>query len=284
MSWTILKTLEWTTRYLEKKGVPEARLNAEHLLAYALDKKRLDLYLQFDKVLSDIELERFKPLLERRARREPLQYIIGHQPFRNIDIAVDGSVLIPRPETEIVVDEALKLIPPDAEFDILELGIGSGAISAAIADERKNVRITATEISEKALSVALKNTTIFGERIRILLGDLFSPVHGILFDMIISNPPYIPENEWGTLPPEVRNFEPKEALQGGKDGLDFYRRILHDTHLYLKDKGYIILEIGDGQCDRIAEIASGSVCIKSIGFKRDWNNIDRVFIAQKSGG
>lgn len=280
-TWTILKTIQWLTVYLEEKGIKEARLSAEHLLAHVLGLRRLDLYLQFERALNEDELSELKVLIKRRATREPLQYILGTQPFRNLEIKVNSSVLIPRPETELVVQKALEKIPIDADFDILELGIGSGAISAAIADERQHVRITATEISDGAIKTAIENTSMFKERIKILKGNLFEPVVGKIFDIIVSNPPYVSLSVWEGLSPEVRDFEPKEALVGGKDGLDFYRRIIKDSTGFLKPGGWLVLELGDTQKDSVVGIARENGSYRPIETHKDYNGTERIFLASR---
>lgn len=272
--------IEWMGGYLEKKGVANPRIDAEHLLAHTLGLSRMDIYLQFERILSQEELARLKPLIERRARREPLQYIIGTQPFRHVDIKVDRRVLIPRPETEIVVEEVLNHIPEEAELRVLELGVGSGAISAALADERKRISVTGTEINPDALKIAEENTQPFRDRISLLLGDLFEPVRGVKFDIIVSNPPYISSKDWPNLEPEVRGYEPKEALVAGEDGLDFYRRILNDAANHLTPSGWLILELGDGQRDAVAALIEETGKFNNIIVHKDLGQKDRVISAK----
>lgn len=277
--WTMLNTIKWLTGYFEKKGLPEARLNAEHIIAHSLGIKRLDIYLQFEKTLTKDELSQLKPLIEKRAERVPLQHILGTQPFRNVDIKVSRDVLIPRPETELLVDEVLKYIDTDADLEIAELGAGSGAILTALASERKNIKLTGTEISAAAIKVADENIAGYKDRISINQGDLFEPLTGKKYDIIVSNPPYIPEEEWENLMPEVRDHEPKSALVGGKDGLDFYRRILNDAPNYLKKDGRIFLEIGDNQKDSVIKLAEDCCKYDEIEIKKDLNGKDRIFLA-----
>lgn len=280
--WTILNTIKWLTEYFEKKGIPEARLNAEHIIAHSLEIKRLDLYLKFDCILKKDELSKLKPLIERRAKREPLQYIIETQPFRNIEVKVNKDVLIPRPETEIVVEEALKRIDTETEIDVLEIGVGNGAILKSMAEERQNLRMTGVEISSEALDVAKENLKDYEDRITLFQGDLFSPISGTKFDLIISNPPYIPFNRWKELEPEVRDYEPKGALVAGEDGLDFYRRIFNDVHSYIKPDGWLILELGDGQAKQINTLAVKNGRLVNLQIIKDLNNKDRVFLSQRS--
>lgn len=283
MDWTILKTIEWLTEYLQGKDVPESRLNAEHLIAHSLKISRMDLYLQFDRPLTKNELAELKPLIERRAKREPLQYILGTQPFRQVNIKVRPGVLIPRPETEIVVGEVLKMIPDKSTIEILELGVGSGAIVAAIASERENVQITATEISPDAIAVARENTAPYNERITLLQGDLFEPVSDRRFDLIVSNPPYMRDEEWSTLEPEVRDYEPLTALKAGKDGLDFYRRIINDSERHLNPGGFLIMELGDGQGEAVRKLIDETPHFNNAVITKDLTDKDRVIRALMRG-
>ena len=279
--WSIAKIAEWCTNYLAKNGVEDARVNAEYIISHILGKTRLEIYLDPKRTLTKGEYERLRSAIARRAKREPLQYILGTQPFRNIDVKVRQGVYIPRPETEILVDEAIKLIPPHSKYTILELGIGSGAISTAIASEREHVLITATDISELAIQVAMENARPFRERISILKGDLFEPVSGRIFDMIISNPPYIKEGDWETLQPEIKDYEPREAFVGGADGLDFYRRIFNNVGEFLVKGGHLLLEVGDDAAAQVNLLATASDIFENVIFKKDLNNIPRVFIGRR---
>jgi len=277
-NWTILKLLNWLTERFTSKEISEPRLSAEHIISHALNLKRLDLYLQFERPLNKDELASIKALIKRRELREPIQYILGSQPFRNVDIKVTKDVLIPRPETEIVVQETLNLIPENSEISLLELGVGSGAILASLANERKKVSLTGVEINEKTLEIAKKNTEDYQERTTLLCGNLFEPINDQKYDIIISNPPYIPEDVWKELEPEVRDFEPKEALVGGKDGLDFYREILNYAPDYLNTGGYLILELGDDQAEEVKKIAQSVGKYTETMIKKDLSDRDRVFI------
>lgn len=278
MVWTILKTIEWLTSYLSDKGVREARQSAEHLIAHTLHLSRMDLYLKFERVLTEGELASLKPLIKRRAAREPLQYIIGTQPFRNVEIITEPGALIPRPETEIVVDSALKQIPAGNPVKVLDLCTGSGAIACAIANERPLAEIIATDISPIALKIAEKNIGNYKDRIMLRCGDLFEPVSGEKFNVIVSNPPYISNAEWEGLEPEVRDYEPKEALIAGEDGLDFYRKILNSVALFLESGGYLIMELGDGRSKDIAGLAD-KCGFRDVAVRRDLNEKERVLVA-----
>jgi release factor glutamine methyltransferase len=182
------------------------------------------------------------------------------------------------------VGEALAKIPEDSNFSVLEIGVGSGAILAALADERKSIQLTGTEISEEALEIANKNIQAYKDRLSLHLGDLFEPIDGQKFDMIVSNPPYISSSEFADLEPEVRLHDPKIALIAGEDGLDFYRRILNDVGNYLKDGGWLILELGDGQAESVVEIAREKGEFKDIAISKDLAGKERVFSSQFLGG
>lgn len=275
-TWTILKLVEWLTEYFAKKGIENPRLDAEYIIAHSLNIKRLDLYLQFDRPLSQKELDKTKTLITRRGNREPLQHILGHQPFRNVDIKVSRDVLIPRPETEILVGEILKIIPKDRETNILEIGLGSGAISAAILNETEKTHITAVDISSRAINLAKENLRTFKDRINIFEGNLFEPVEGRSFDIIVSNPPYCKTGEWESLQPEVRNFEPKEALLAGEDGLDFLREILNSAPKHLNKSGRLFMEFGDGQETALLKIANDSGNYSPVEIIYDLNNKPRI--------
>jgi len=252
-TWTILKVLQWTTGYFSRKGIDQPRANAEVLLAHALGLERIQLYLRHDQPLSPVELARYRQLVQRRAAREPTQYITGKQEFWSLELDVTPAVLIPRPETEVLVEAALEVLGSESAR-VLDLGTGSGAIAIAIAHECPNVQVVATDRSPEALAVAMRNVRKHGFKDRIALAavayfdaftSLFPP-----FDLIVSNPPYIGENEFSDLAPEVSRFEPSTALLGGgAKGLDAIRRILMDTPDFLKPGGTLLLEIGQGQAD-----------------------------------
>ena len=224
-SWTVLRLILWSADYLAQKGVRRGRLDAEHLLAHVVGVGRLQLYLDYDRRLSADELDGFRPLLRRRARREPLQYIIGRQPFRELDLEVSPAVLIPRPETELLVGEVLDWTAGNerAEMTALDVGTGSGAIALSLAFEGSFASVLATDVDEGALDVARRNrdSADLGDQVELRLGPLFDPLHpGERFDVIVSNPPYVAESEAPTLDPEVVEWEPKRAFFGGPDGLD----------------------------------------------------------------
>jgi len=284
--WTILALIRWADERFKKEGLATPRLDAEVLLAEALATDRVGLYTHFDQPLRPDELARFKELIRRRLRREPVAYILGKREFWSLPFRVTPDVLIPRPETETLVTEALKILTP-AEgkgFRILEIGTGSGAISIALARELPAAKVVATDLSPKALAIAEENALRSGvrERIQFLPGNLFDPVQkGEAFDLIVTNPPYIPRGEIPSLLPEVRDYEPKVALDGGKDGLDFFRRVLPAVGEYLRPEGWFLAEMGAGQDPQILKIAAQSPHLDSFSFAKDLSGINRVFKARK---
>ena len=226
--WTVLRLILWSADYLGQKGVRRGRLDAEHLLAHVVGVGRLQLYLDYDRRLTADELDGFRPLLRRRANREPLQYIIGRQPFRELDLEVSPAVLIPRPETELLVGEILDWAAGSerSEMTALDVGTGSGAIALSLAFEGSFASVLGTDVDEGALEVARRNrdSADLGDKVELRLGPLFDPLHpGESFDVIVSNPPYVAESQAMTLDPEVVEWEPKRAFFGGPDGLDVVR-------------------------------------------------------------
>jgi release factor glutamine methyltransferase len=284
--WTVLALIRWADERFKKEGIPTPRLDAEVLLAETLGLDRVGLYTHFDQPLQPDELARFKQLILRRLRREPVAYILGRKEFWSLPIRVSPDVLIPRPETETLVAEVLKVLAPAGKEDLrlLEIGTGSGAISIALAREQPAARITASDISPKALSVAKENAEHNGvrEQIRFLQGDLFQPVpKGETFDLVVSNPPYITQAEISSLTPEVRDYEPRVALSGGKDGLDFFRRALPSVNEYLRPGGWFLAEMGAGQDSQVLNIAEKNRELDSFGFAKDLSGIPRVFKARR---
>jgi release factor glutamine methyltransferase len=286
--WTILALIRWADERFKKEGMAAPRLDAEVLLAQTLGMDRVGLYTHYDQPLQGDELARFKQAVLRRLRREPVAYILGKREFWSLPLRVTPDVLIPRPETETLVAEALNVLAPEnpKEPVILEIGTGSGAIGIALAKELPSARITATDLSPKALSVAEENAAQNGVRgqIRFLQGDLFQPVpKGETFDLVVSNPPYIPREQLSSLMPEIRDYEPRMALDGGKDGLDFFRRALPAVAEYLHSGGWLLAEMGAGQDRQVLEMAAKNPGLDSFGFAKDLSGINRVFKARKKG-
>lgn len=288
-TWTILRLLNWTARYFGEHAVENPRLDAEVLLGHVLKINRLNLYLNYDKPLKKDELTEYRNLIKRRIKREPLQYIIGYQEFWSSKFKVDKGVMIPRPETEILVEEALNVFPQATSstptVNILELGTGSGAISISLAKELRAGTIIATDISYAALKIARENAKLQGveKQATFLQGSLFSPVKERegFFDLVISNPPYIRREDIEYLQPEVRDFEPRIALDGGEEGLKFYRQILPQVGKYLVRGGWLMLEVGKGQFEKVVTLMEHTGEFHPALVVKDLSGIERVIKAQK---
>ncbi|WP_298268931.1 peptide chain release factor N(5)-glutamine methyltransferase [Geobacter sp.] len=271
--WTIRRVLDWTREYLAEKGVGNARLETEWLLGAALGLDRVGLYVNFDKPLNQNELGAIRGLVARRAKREPLQYILGSQEFFGLDFEVTPAVLIPRHDTEAVVEEALKRAP--AAGSILDIGAGSGCIAVALAKNLPDARVWGVEQSPAALALAQRNVERHGVRVTLFEGSLFEPFGDQRFDLIVSNPPYIPTADLETLQPEVREYEPRAALDGGADGLDFYRIIIPAAPEHLNPGGWLLVELGIGQAEAVLGMF-GRAGFGDCFTARDPNGIDRV--------
>jgi len=251
-TWTTLKVLNWTKDFLAGKGIENARLEAEWLLCAATGLDRVGLYLNFEKPLDDEELARYRAMVIRRGRREPLQHILGSQEFDGLEFEVTPDVLIPRHDTETLVHEALVRKPEAAA--VLDIGTGSGCIAVSLARQLPQAAITAVDISGAALAVARRNAEKNGVAIEFLQGSLCEPVAGRTFDLIVSNPPYIPSRDIESLEPEVRDFDPRGALDGGADGLDFYRLLIPAALPRLNSAGWLLVEIGAGQDQDVQQL------------------------------
>lgn len=251
--------MKFAINHLQKRGIDEARLNVELLLSHALNCQRIQLYANFDKPLTQDELRAFRTLYERRLNREPVQYIIGTASFMGLQFSVDPRVLIPRPETETLVEQVMLVcnsLPEGTPVSILELGTGSGNIAISLAKFVKNVHVTAIDVSDAALEVAQKNAQRHGvlERISFHQMDVFEPVDQLLlrrFTLLAANPPYVSRDEWEALQPEVRQFEPRVATSDGNDGLEYFRRIIELAPYALSDAGTVLLEVGYGQSEQV---------------------------------
>jgi release factor glutamine methyltransferase len=279
--WTILKILKWTTSYFTSHKLENPRASAEILLARALNLKRIDLYIKYDQPLVEHELARFKAMIKRRVNREPVAYIVGEKEFWSMTLEVTKDVLIPRPETECLVEAALKLIPEDSKGSrILELGTGSGAITIALASERPENLFFASDRSEAALQVAVRNADrhTTHKDICFFCGNWFSPVKEDIrpFDMILSNPPYIRSDVIPGLQPEVRDHEPRTALDGEADGLGPVREIIRKAPAYLKKGGWLLLEIGYDQKSGVHEIVKDCGYYQDFSCIKDYSGNDRV--------
>jgi len=255
-TWTVRRLLEWTEDFLRKKGFESPRLEAQILLAHALGCKKIDLYVRHDEEPAEDKRAAFREMIKKRSEGMPVAYLVGHREFYSLEFAVSPAVLIPRPETETLVMEALRRLKPLAAPRVLDIGTGSGVIAVAIAKQHQAARIAAVDVSAAALTVAASNAQRHGvaDRVTFLEGDLFGPVAGQAFDLIVSNPPYIADAEFASLDVGVREFEPRAALAGGPDGLDFYRRIAADAASFLSPGGTVVVEIGATQEAAVREL------------------------------
>lgn len=282
--WTILRMILWSAEYLERKGVESGRLDAEHLLAHVLGVERLQLYLEYERPLTPDELDAYRPLLKRRASREPLQRIVGTQPFRELELEVNGSVLIPRPETEVLVARVLEWVE-DAEDDVssaLDVGTGTGAIGLSLALEGPFASVVATDVDETALETARRNraTAELDDRVELRAGDLFAPLRDDeRFDVIVSNPPYVAEADAEELQPEVRDWDPPGALFGGDDGLDVVRRIVAAGHAHLRAGGLLALEVGLDQAEAVVDLLETEGTYDEPRVLRDYAGKERFVFA-----
>ena len=284
--WRVVDLLDWTTQYFEKHAVPNPRLDAEVLLGHLLEKTRLQLYLHFEMPVFQEHLTSYRELIKKRLEHTPVSYLTNRKEFMALDFYVDERVLIPRPETEQLVETILTEKTGDSE-SLLELGTGSGAIATSLAVHQPEWNIIATDISEPALAVAKKNaeTHACTAQIKFLSGDLFEPIKAIdttgeiRFDWIVCNPPYIKKTEWDTLSPDVREYEPEIALFAGDDGLTVIRRLIAEAPEYLAPNGKLILEIGDTQGDTVRPLIEGEPAYCTYKLLKDYAEKDRIVLA-----
>ncbi len=287
--WTVLSLIERGTQFLQEKGIDSARLNCELLLCHVLHCGRIDLYLKFDQPLSADELGVFKILLKRRVKHEPLQYIIGETEFMGLKFAADPCVLIPRPETELLVEEiiALSRNNPENVRRILEIGTGSGNIAISLAKFIPDCLVETIEVSDDAIALAHKNIHRHQceNRIKVLKGNILQNFSSVLhdrYDVIVSNPPYISVEEFEMLPPEVKEFEPALALTDGADGLSFYRVIAELGIEHLRQDGWIAVEIAYNLADEVVQIFKRPE-YSGIQTIRDYDKNIRIVKAQFCG-
>lgn len=287
LDWTVLKVLQWTTQYFQTHGIDSPRLTAEILLAHALQTSRLSLYLHYDQPLSLSERDCFKKLIQRRRQREPVAYITGKKGFFDLDLAVATDVLIPRPETETLIETALDVIPKSGEgfcWQILDAGTGSGAVVLSLARERAGHRYWATDRSMAALHIARQNAVQTGiGNICWVCADWLDAFcgQGPCLDLIVSNPPYIPSAQIDLLEPEVCRYEPRMALDGGIDGFDAIRRIVEGAIRVLKPGGFLMMEIGYDQGKAVCGLLESAAAFEAIGVRKDLGGRDRVILARK---
>ncbi|MBW1650719.1 MAG: peptide chain release factor N(5)-glutamine methyltransferase [Deltaproteobacteria bacterium] len=284
--WTILEIINWTTSYFKSLEIETSRMDAEILLAYVLNIKRIDLYLNYDKPLLANELNSFKTLIIRRKEKEPIAYIIGAKEFWSMEFTVTKDVLIPRPDTEILVEAAvaaIKKIKDKGKLKILELGVGSGAVISTIAFSAPDNIFFGTDICKKALNIAKQNGKKHNLKINFFLSDWFSAFKEkkVKFDIIISNPPYIPTEDIQGLAPEIKLYEPVSALDGGGNGLDSVNKIISDARFYLNKNGLLLLEIGFDQKKRVFDMVNSKEEYENPVCLKDYGGNNRVVIVKK---
>ena len=282
--WTIGKLLKWTEDYFTKAGLDTPRLDGEVLLCHVLKKERIHLYVHFDQPLTKAELAQYKVCIKERVQRKPVAHIVGHKEFMGLDFKVNEATLIPRPDTEILVEAVISRLKTGQEGlgTIADIGTGSGAICLSLLNYLPNLKAVTVDISSEAIEVAKENAESLGlsDRVEFYQGDMLAPIRDRRFTAIVSNPPYIPEGDIAGLEPDVRDFEPISALVAGPDGLDFYRRLVAEAGNMIADDGFLALEIGINQAE----------ALEALGQEHGWGRceivkdlagIDRVVILWK---
>lgn len=286
--WTIQKLLNWTAEYLTDKGVDSPRLSADLLLSHTLGLKRIDLYTQFDKQVPQQQLNMLHDLVKRAGLHEPVAYLTGMTEFYSLELDITADCLIPRPETELLVQRAIEYLRTRSGIQyVCDLCTGSGCIAVAIAKNFPEARVTATDISSAALAIAARNVEKhrLNEQIRMLCGDLFEPIIQQLdvnqFDLIVCNPPYVSTGEYEKLDKNVKDYEPESALLAGADGMDVYRRIIEKVYEFLKPSAALILEIGYSQGPAVRKLLEQNCDWAEIKIEKDPNDNDRIVTAIK---
>jgi release factor glutamine methyltransferase len=286
--WTVGELLKVTTDFLQRRNIDSPRLSAEILLAHQLCLDRIQLYLSFEQPLQEEEVEGYRSLIKRRVSREPIQYITGVQEFWSLEFNVGPRVLVPRPETEVLIEQVIDLHKGKKLSDqprILDLGTGCGAIAIALGKEIPEAKIWASDISQDAMDVARQNAIKHGvdERIHFLLGDMFQPFRGgnLLFQVIVSNPPYIPSDAFDSLAPEVKDHEPRLALDGGKDGMAYVTKIVLGGADYLTAQGWILVEMDPDQTSNASDLMEKTGRYRTPTRIKDYSRRFRVVVAQK---
>ncbi len=288
--WTIGKILKWTEQYFAKAGLDSARLDAEVLLSHVLKKERIFLYVHFDQPLEPHELATYKECIKRRVKHEPVAYITGHREFMGLEFKVSKDTLIPRPDTEILVEAVLQRLKPTGEgCCIADIGTGTGAICLSLLNYLPQLKGYAVDISAEALKIALENAENLGlkDRVVLLQGDLLEPLKqklpaGERLSAIVSNPPYIPKADIQGLEADVRAYEPIGALDGGVDGLDFYRRLMQESAELLENDGFLTLEVGIHQAQQLKALSEAMPQWQNCEIIRDLAGIERVVVLWKA--
>jgi release factor glutamine methyltransferase len=281
--WTVARVLSWMTQDFTSLGISSSRLDAELLLSHVLQCDRVKLYMDMQRPLGREELDAARKLVQRRRTREPVAYILGEKEFYRRRFGVNRAVLVPRPETELLVDRALEILPP-AAARALDLCTGSGVVAITLLAERPGLQVDATDISSEAISVAQQNAERHGVlgRLGLCHGDLFEPLPAHrAYSVITANPPYVASNELSGLAPEVAEHEPKLALLGGDDGLQVVRRVCEQAREHLEPGGGLLLEIGAGQARAVAEMLEAGA-FEHVAVHRDLAGIERVVEARRA--
>ncbi|MFQ5584984.1 MAG: peptide chain release factor N(5)-glutamine methyltransferase [Calditrichia bacterium] len=281
--WTVERILNWTVEHFTLKKIPEPRLSAELLLADVLQCSRVALYIQYERILSAGERRKFRGFVQRRLKREPVQYILGKTEFYGLPFRVTPAVLIPRPETELLVDAVLEYFKQEEYISprILDIGTGSGCIAISLAKNLPDADIRANEKSTEALQIARQNAELNDVRIRFDEGDIFT-LYGNLsgrFDVVVSNPPYVAMGERDSLAPELINYEPHPALFSGEIGLEFYEGLLKILPDLLNENGRVFLEAGYNTAGAVKELYHNEKY--TVRVKKDYNQIDRILIIER---
>ncbi|MCX8104358.1 MAG: peptide chain release factor N(5)-glutamine methyltransferase [Ignavibacterium album] len=280
---TVLEALNLSTDYLNKKNIESARLNAELMLAHILRCKRLELYLQFDRPLDDNELQQYRNFLSRRANREPLQYILGEVEFFNVTLKVNKNVLIPRPETELLVEKIINDFKDKSVFRFLDIGVGSGNISIAILKNLINAQCVGIDISDEAIALANENAIIneVQDRIEFRRFDILKDNINELgkFDLIVSNPPYVSLEDYERLEPELKIYEPQIALTDYYNGMTFYKKIIYNSKSLLNENGKIYLELGKGLHEEV-RLLMQEKNFSDIMVIKDFQGIERIICGE----
>ena len=278
---TVLQAIQLSTGYLEEKGIESARTNSELMLAHIMNCKRLELYLSFDRPLKEEELVTLREFISRRGKYEPLQYILGEVEFYGLNFKVDKRVLIPRPETELLIEEAINIAKNEKLEKLLDIGTGSGNIPIALAVNMPELKITSIDISAEAIEVASNNAELnnVSQNITFINSGIESFSVTEKFDMIISNPPYVSSDDYSSLQKEIVEYEPKNAVTDNSDGLSFYNSILARSNELLKPGGYILFEIAIDQSKSIKQIMAKNG-FAEIRIIKDYQNIERIIVGK----
>lgn len=278
--WTIRSVLAWTAQFFEKKNIESSRLDAELLIAHTLKCDRLKLYLDLDRPLLQSELTEIKSLIKRRAAHEPIAYILGERAFWKETFKVSPAVLCPRPETEHLVELALKVLKDVENPKVIDVGTGSGCVILSIKGEREDAQCTAVDISPEALEIAQKNAKELELDVEFLQSDCLSNAEGP-FDAIVSNPPYIASGEISGLMSDVVDYEPHLALDGGPDGLDIIRKLAKQASEKLVDGGWFLFEIGADQGESSQKVLTALGTFESVAILKDYAGLDRICYGQR---